>query len=129
MDIDSVSNYNTRLTVANVFATLTEFAIKNTHVVNGQNNGNGELWTIESSFSLLSYVFIYFGIGGFLKSNVSITNISLYSLSKEIRNANLFTDISDIMELFFTSLFHPIQSTGVDALWALRCRAFPFRHS
>uniref|UniRef100_A0A0K0F6W2 Transposase n=1 Tax=Strongyloides venezuelensis TaxID=75913 RepID=A0A0K0F6W2_STRVS len=86
MDIDSVSNYNTRLTVANVFATLTELAIKNTHVINGQNNENGKLWTIESSFSLLSYVFIYCGIGEFLKSNVSITNISLYSLSKEICN-------------------------------------------
>uniref|UniRef100_A0A0N5BD00 HEAT repeat-containing protein 5B n=1 Tax=Strongyloides papillosus TaxID=174720 RepID=A0A0N5BD00_STREA len=98
MDIDAVatlliksldvSNYNTRLAVADVFATLTKLAIKNTQAVNGQgqSNGNGKLWTIESSFNLLSDVFIRGGIGGFLKSTVAITNISSYSSSKEIRN-------------------------------------------
>ncbi|CEF62045.1 Armadillo-like helical domain and Armadillo-type fold domain-containing protein [Strongyloides ratti] len=98
MDIDGVatlliksldvSNYHTRLAVADVFATLTKLAIKNTQINNsqGQNNGNGKYWTIESSFNLLSDVFIRGGIGGFLKSTVSITNMSSYSSSKEIRN-------------------------------------------
>uniref|UniRef100_A0A0N4ZQI2 HEAT repeat-containing protein 5B n=1 Tax=Parastrongyloides trichosuri TaxID=131310 RepID=A0A0N4ZQI2_PARTI len=98
MDIDAVatlliksldvSNYYTRLAVADVFATLTKLAIKNTQPNNnGQGNGNIKVWTIESSFNLLSDAFIRGGIGGFLKSTVAITNISSFSSSsKEIRN-------------------------------------------
>uniref|UniRef100_A0A0N5BFI6 DUF4042 domain-containing protein n=1 Tax=Strongyloides papillosus TaxID=174720 RepID=A0A0N5BFI6_STREA len=48
------------------------------------NNGNGKLWNIESSFNLLSDVSIRGGIGGFLKSTVARTNISSYSSFNEI---------------------------------------------